>query len=123
MVLKIKKAREVAGINQRELLQALNDKGFSLTQAALSHYENGARNPDPELMIAIADITGVSLDFLCGRTKTSAPVFELEEALAAATGKGRINKIMDRLPRDKQQQVISFAEFLLSQEKKTARPD
>lgn len=116
---RLKAARLRAGMTQPDALKALKEKGFSLTQPGLSHYERGIRSPDPDFIAAAAEVVGTSVDYLTGLTKTQAPVAEIEEALAAASGAGKINKIMDRLPKDKQQQVLTFAEFLLSQEKKS----
>jgi hypothetical protein len=70
-------------------------------------------------MAAMAQALEVSVDYLFGLTTTESPVSELLEELERATGEDRINKIMRKLPKDKQAQIVSFAEFLLSQEKKT----
>lgn len=120
---RFKKAREDALLSQSDVTGQLEKAGISLTQSGLSHYETGRTFPDPATLVAMADVVGVSLDYLLGRTETPSPVAEIEEALAAATGKGRINRIVGQLNKDRQQQVLDFAEFLLSQEKKTVEPD
>ena len=50
-------------INQR---QAARELGIS--QALLSHYENGVREPRLEFIIRACDYYGVTADFLIGRT-------------------------------------------------------
>lgn len=117
----LKEAREKAQMTQPELVERLISLGFSLTQPALSHYEKGRRFPDPPMMAAIAQILEVSVDYLMGLTSTDSPVAEILEDLEAASGEARINKIMRALPKDKQSQIVLFAEFLLSQEKKVGK--
>lgn len=38
-----------------------------VTEAAISHYETGRREPDPDMLIRIATALNVSVDFLIGR--------------------------------------------------------
>lgn len=55
--------RREKGISQRE---AASDLGIS--QALLSHYENGVREPRLEFVAKACEYYGVSADFLLGRT-------------------------------------------------------
>ena len=78
--------RKQRGLSQRK---AASDLGIS--QALLSHYENGAREPGLEFVCRACDYYGVSADYLLGRVddegKTasgalaSARLKELAEAL------------------------------------------
>lgn len=52
-------ARRAQGLSQAELAGAAN-----VTQAALSRYENGMREPDDKLLGQLADVLGVTPDFL-----------------------------------------------------------
>jgi transcriptional regulator with XRE-family HTH domain len=115
----LENARVRAGMTQPDLLKRLEALGFTLSQPALSHYEKGRRFPDPPMMAAMAQILEVSLDHLMGLTEITSPVTELLEDLANASGEGKINKIIKQLPKDKQEQVITFAEYLLAQEQKS----
>src|SRR5690606_34118795 len=108
----LENARVRAGMTQPDLLKRLEALGFTLSQPALSHYEKGRRFPDPPMMAAMAQILEVSLDHLMGLTEITSPVTELLEDLANASGEGKINKIIKQLPKDKQEQVITFAEYL-----------
>ena len=56
------------GISQR---YAAEDLGIS--QALLSHYENGAREPKLDFIHRVCDYYGVSADYLLGRGKKRAP--------------------------------------------------
>lgn len=119
---RLQNARKKAGLTQPDVLEELKERNFALTQGALSHYETGRNYPDPDLMAAMAEIVGVSIDYLAGATKTPHPVAQIEEAWKAASGAGKINRLMDRLPKEKQKQVLDFAEYLLSQEKQRIKP-
>ena len=55
--------RKERGLNQRTVSKALG-----VSQAVLSHYENGLREPGLEFVARIADYYKVSTDFLLGRT-------------------------------------------------------
>ena len=55
--------RQEKGIRQR---QAASDLGVS--QALLSHYENGVREPGLSFVVRAADYYGVSCDYMLGRT-------------------------------------------------------
>jgi repressor LexA len=59
----LRKAREMAGVSQAKLAGML-----SITQSAVTHWENGSRQPDIETINKLADIFGVSIDFLIGTT-------------------------------------------------------
>ena len=55
--------RREKGISQKEAARNLG-----ISQALLSHYENGVREPGLAFVAAAADFNGVSADFLLGRT-------------------------------------------------------
>lgn len=55
--------RKEKGLSQRAVAKALG-----VSQAVLSHYENGLREPGLEFVAAAADYFKVSCDFLLGRT-------------------------------------------------------
>ena len=72
--------RKSRGLSQR---QAAADLGIS--QALLSHYENGAREPGLPFVVKVCDYYGVSADYLLGRTNFSDGYAErLEEMQAFA---------------------------------------
>lgn len=116
----MQRRREDMLLTQPDLLERLKEYGVDVKQATLSHYETGRRFPDPPVMAAIARSLDVSVDYLLGLTENESPVAELLEELEKATGEGKINRIMRKLPKEKQSQIMSFAEFLLSEEKKIA---
>ncbi len=55
--------RQERGISQRQAAQVLG-----ISQALLSHYENGVREPGLNFVVKACDFYNVSADFLLGRT-------------------------------------------------------
>lgn len=62
MNFKIKEARQLAGISQKELAARMG-----VSPGTLSGYETGAHDPKSDSLLQIADICGVTVDFLLGR--------------------------------------------------------
>ena len=56
--------RREKGASQRAAASALG-----ISQALLSHYENGAREPKIEFIIRVSDYYNVSTDFILGRSR------------------------------------------------------
>lgn len=109
--------REALGaMQQSELIKLIKQNGFDMQQQRLSHYFQGRNYPDPPVLKELAKALGVSADWLLGLTEQPLPVADLDEMAAQARGEGRINRILKNLPKDKQQQVIQFAEYLLSRQ-------
>jgi len=61
---KIREARQAAGISQKDLAARLG-----ISPPTLSGYESGAHDPKSDLLSDIADICGVSVDYLLGRAQ------------------------------------------------------
>ena len=60
--------------------------GLGISQALLSHYENGAREPGLDFVVRVCDYYGVTADFLLGRTSepTDEKLRRAAEELAAS---------------------------------------
>lgn len=61
------RARLLALRTDRNLTQQELAEMFSVTNSTISNLESGRRSPSVELMVALADYFGVSLDYLTGR--------------------------------------------------------
>lgn len=59
---RLKQAREAKGLSQSECARRTG-----ASQAAYSYYEQGLRIPSSTMLIRIADMLDVSLDWLTGR--------------------------------------------------------
>lgn len=111
----------LGAMKKAELSRLLTEYEVVLDAGRLAHYFSGRNYPDPPILAALCRALGVSADWVLGLTKEEQPVADLEEKLAAATGEGKINKLMRDMSRQKKQQVLDFAEYLLSREGKAKR--
>ena len=59
IAIRLKMLRKRSGLTQAELAKQLN-----ITPSALGNYEQGRRLPDIETLVAMAEVLGVSLDYL-----------------------------------------------------------
>lgn len=53
---------------ERNLSQVNMAKQLSISNVQLNRYESGARQPDPEMLLSIADFFHVTTDYLLGRS-------------------------------------------------------
>ena len=89
MTLKIKEARKLAGITQKDLA-----KQIGVSAGTLSDYESGNHEPKSDVLCAISDICGVSIDFLVCREKEKAPAPYEDSAEANAIEKEMIDRLV-----------------------------
>ena len=76
--------RREKGVNQRAAASKLH-----ISQALLSHYENGLREPGLEFLTRACDYYGVSADYLLGRTNGKTGDYPGgEDSLSAACCRG-----------------------------------
>lgn len=64
---RLKELREEKGMSQQDLAYFLN-----ISRSSVSAYENNTNYPDPQILVKLADLFDVSLDYLLGRTKERA---------------------------------------------------
>jgi transcriptional regulator with XRE-family HTH domain len=81
--------RRERNISQRKVAADLN-----ISQALLSHYENGAREPGLSFVCKVCDYYGVSADYLLCRSEQ--PNATLKTAEAARTILDELNTLVDR---------------------------
>ena len=66
--------RRERGLSQRQVAAELG-----ISQALLSHYENGLREPRLEFVVEVCNYYGVTADYILGRTARSQSCQELQE--------------------------------------------
>ena len=59
----VKTARELAGMSQKELADALN-----IAQQSVYYYESGARDIKASMLLKMSDVLGVTVSYLLGTT-------------------------------------------------------
>lgn len=70
----LKAARKKSGKTQKEVAE-----GIGIGQGTYKNYETGAREPNGETLVAIANLFGVSTDYLLGRPDAKPPEEPLDE--------------------------------------------
>lgn len=75
--MRISELRRQRNISQR---QAANELGIS--QALLSHYENGLREPKLEFVVKVCDYYNVSADYVLGRTDKTGSGEEIDALIS-----------------------------------------
>lgn len=61
-MIRIREKRRAMGMTMKELGRLVG-----VSEGAISHYETGRREPDPEMLKRIADVLEVTTDYLLGR--------------------------------------------------------
>lgn len=104
----LKKIRNKKGLTQAEVAAKLG-----ITYQAYAHYETGRRQPDPEMLLKMANLFGVSTDYLLGRDET--PTLTIPKTLTD-TQIAFTEGIKD-LDEEELQQVADFVDFLKNRKK------
>ena len=73
--------REEQDLKQYEVAEKAH-----VTKSAVSSYETGSSQPSYSVLIALADLYDVSIDFLLGRTKIRLPFHYLEQGTKTENG-------------------------------------
>ena len=87
---------------ERNINQRVAAAELGISQALLSHYENGAREPGLSFVCRACDYYGVSADYLLGRS---------EEPDAAASAANTATEYLDRLSRLINEARITLQEY------------
>ena len=107
---RIREARKALGLTGKCLAHELG-----VSESTVSQYENSKREPDNATLIKIADVLGVTLDYLLGRTDNPAspePPAETKKQPAAQSSElddALVSMLMDLSPSEVQR-VLDFVE-------------
>ncbi|MEG6615646.1 helix-turn-helix transcriptional regulator [Peptococcaceae bacterium 1198_IL3148] len=96
---RIKELRARLGISQEALAKKLE-----LSVASVASYEIGRVTPSIEVLVKMADVFGVSIDYLLERTNDE-PIIPLE-----------ISFLLRSLPAESQQRVVRYLKFFAEDE-------
>ncbi len=59
----VKKARELAGLSQKQMAEALG-----ITQQSVYYYESGQRDIKASMLLKMSEVTGTTISFILGLT-------------------------------------------------------
>lgn len=102
--------RKEQGLSQAELAQRLK-----ISPSAVGMYEQGRREPSAQLLVAMAEIFGVSTDYLLtGQARTEAEADALAQMLLQriTSADRRLEERTDR-PFSRQELAVLFAAMLM----------
>lgn len=101
--------RAERNMGQKELAILLN-----VSIGTISNYENNVHTPDPDMLGKIADIFGVTIDYLVGRTGYRCPPESLQKHITKDyTISGFVNTVLS-LDAGSRNSVTDFANYLKS---------
>jgi transcriptional regulator with XRE-family HTH domain len=90
---RFKEERLRLGLNQVEIA-----KIFNVSKQTVSNWENGKRSPDTETLIKLADMFGVSVDYLICRTdKRNESDLDCSDNFSSDDDEKDVEKIIDEL--------------------------
>lgn len=83
-----------------------------VTEAAISHYELGKRQPDYNLAVKLSDCLGVTVDYLLGRDDASRPD---PKENAPADDRAEAKRLLETMTDDEYNAALQYMKFLKSQ--------
>ena len=96
--------RNEKGMSQQELADALG-----ISKSSINMYERGERQPNFEVLEAIADFFNVDIDYLLGRTNKTTKIINSQTIAAHFDG--------DEYTEEELSKIKEFAEFVKSSRK------
>lgn len=121
--LRQERERAEGKFSQNDLAATLAATGIKIQQSQVGHIEAGRRLPSLEVIYALAELFGTSIDYITGRTKQQSSIAAIEEDLQTGGISGRLGEIYKSLPINRQEEVYQFADALriISQSEVLAR--
>ena len=98
--------RKSKHITQQQLADTLG-----IARTTLSHFENGSREMNYDLLIRTADFFDVSIDYLLGRESNFALFDDARVQIP------QIYEVYKRLPQEEQSKLLAFAQIMLGDNK------
>ncbi|MGI5898626.1 MAG: helix-turn-helix domain-containing protein [Christensenellales bacterium] len=122
---------------KKKLTQAQAAAALKTSESGLQNYERGIRKPPCDILMAMADFYGVSVDYILGRVDDPGKYYSFEPGIAELQKKGpaldiaeqayrllesnddlsAIYQVLSGMSEEKRAQLRSYAHFLLIQDK------
>lgn len=121
--MRLKELRKAKKMKQTDVAEML-----SCSQGVYSRYESGEREPPFDIMEKLADIYGVTVDYLMGRSTpepeplqrlhTNLDIGFVETKTAPADDRAEAKQLLEDFDDDQYQAALQYLKFLKSQAKK-----
>lgn len=109
MVNRIREIRKSKGISQQKLAEALH-----VNQTAISQWETGKTSPNIDTAGELANIFGVSMEYLLGNesaeAKNKKPAAESHEL---SESEWELIRLLEQVPEERKAQVLAYIEASL----------
>lgn len=102
----LKMLREKRGYSQKQLADVLH-----VSKNSVSHYELGGSMPGIDILVAIADVFDVSLDFLLGRSKANLSKRLLDKTVDKTTAGELLEDIL-RLDKEHKHDLLKLLYYI-----------
>lgn len=109
---RIREARKAKGLTMKAL-----GLEVGVSESTISMYENSKREPDNTTLVCIANILGVSVDYLLCRTNNPGETKKQPIAQSDELDE-RVRNLISRLNEQNTEKMIDYAELLLSSQEK-----
>lgn len=81
-----------------------------VTEAAISHYETGRREPDPDMLGRIANALNVTVDYLLGREE--APAQSQEIKTTPAERRAEAKRLLESMTDEEYERALAMLKLL-----------
>lgn len=109
---RLKFLRKEKGFTQEKTANFLK-----ISRVAYNTYELGTRQPDPQMLLKIADYFNVSVDYLLGRTDVKTPINELIVPKSIENLPLSFNGGTDNLTQDDIDSINDYIEYIKNKKK------
>ena len=92
---RVSELRKDRGLKQKDLATQLN-----VAVSTVSNYETDSHEPDLENLCKIADLLGVSTDYLLGRTDIKIDINTLKEPVSQTLTKSDVLRMMEQFSKE-----------------------
>ena len=92
---RVSELRKDKGLKQKDIATLLN-----VAVSTVSNYETDSHEPDMENLGKLADLFGVSTDYLLGRTDIKTDINALKEPISSSITKADVLKMMEQFSRE-----------------------
>ena len=106
---RLSRSRQDKGLSQSDVAKKLN-----ITRQAYNHYETGQRQPSQVVLVKLADLYSVSVDYLLGRSDDPHPL-SLDEQMEGIEFAlyGEVKELTD----EQKQEILDYVRFKKQQGK------
>ena len=101
----IRTRRRILGLTMKQLANIVG-----VTEAAISHYETGRREPDNDMLLRIANALGVTVDYLIGRENSNTQLPPQQKAPADMRAEAK--RLLESMTDEEYERALAMLKLL-----------